>query len=50
MEDFYFRTPLTLFQIRGEGVRQVITGQEAGVWKDAGGQAVTLVNQWISRY
>lgn len=27
------RTPLTLFQIGGEGVCQVVTGQEAGVWE-----------------
>lgn len=27
------RTPLTLFQIGGEGVSQIVTGQEAGVWK-----------------
>lgn len=27
------RTPLTLFHIGGEGVRQIVTGQEAGVCK-----------------
>lgn len=26
-------TPLTLFQIGGEGVCEIVTGQEAGVWK-----------------
>lgn len=26
------RTPLTLFQIGREGVCQIVTGQEAGVW------------------
>lgn len=33
IERFHLEPPLTLFQIGGQGVCQVITGQEVGVWK-----------------